>query len=119
MGFFDEFKDTSGGAYVGKDDKQVLMEQGISFPIIALKVEDSPTYGERYIATVVIPGGVFDGEGDDVERERLISFPKGTVESRDRMLTAMLAWLDDPTNEPPVVKLEKVGRSILVRSANA
>lgn len=117
MGFFDEFTDTSGGAFVGKDDKAVLMEQGIAFPITALSVQDSPQYGERYVATVVIPAGVFDGEGDDEERDRLISFPKGTVESRDRMLDAMIGWLEDPSNEPPVVKLEKVGRSILVRKA--
>jgi hypothetical protein len=118
LGFFDEFQDTSGGNYVGKDEKAALMEAGASFPIVALKLDDHPQHGERFVATVLLPEK--DDEGEYVEgtqEERLITFPYGTVESRDRMLTAMVAWLEDPANEPPVVKLEKVGRSIIVRPA--
>lgn len=113
MGFWDDNEDllASGGAYVGKDEKQDLMENGVVFPITGIIVEDSPKFGERYVATVVLP------DEDGSKSDRLISFPKGTVESRDRTLDRMRKWLEDPTNEPPLVKLEKVGRSILVRPA--
>lgn len=110
MGFFDEFQDTASGDWVKKDEKAQLMEDGTPFPITAVTIEDSPQFGERYVAKIVL-------EGDDGPADRLISFPKGSVESRDRLLDALTKWLEDPANEVPVVKLEKVGRSIIIRAA--
>ena len=110
--FFDTFQDTSSSGYLNKDDKQVLIDNGISFPITSVKVEDHPEYGERYVCGVTVPSLENEGETED----RLLSFPIGTVESRDRMLEAMSKWLDDPTAEPPVVKLDKVGRSLILRA---
>jgi hypothetical protein len=111
MGFFDEFQDTASGAWVGKDEKQELMENGVAFPITEVTVEDSPQYGERYVTKVILPNE------DGVDEERLISFPKGSVESRDRMLDAMAKYLEADGAEKPVVTLEKVGRSIIIRAA--
>lgn len=111
MGFFDEFQDTASGAWVAKDEKQELMDNGVAFPITAVDVEDSPQYGERYVTKVTLP----NEEGED--EERLISFPKGSVESRDRMLDAMAKYLEGEGVDAPVVTLEKVGRSIIIRAA--
>lgn len=111
-GFFDTFQDTSSSGYLKADDKAFLMDNGIAFPITAVSVADHPEYGERYLCAVVVP----TKEGGEPEA-RTLAFPVGSVESRDRMLDAMAKWLDDPTAEPPVVKLEKVGRSLILRPA--
>lgn len=111
MGFFDEYKEI-GGNYVKADEKQVLIDNGIPFQVTAVVADDENKYGPRYVATVLLP----DPENGD-EAERAISFPKGTVDSRDRMLNQMMNYLEREDAEPVLVKLDKVGRSILVRSA--
>ena len=111
MSFFDEYKEI-GGNFVSADEKQVLMDQGIPFQIIAVVDDDGNKYGARFVAKALVP----DPESGD-EEERAISFPKDTVESRDRMLSEMQKYLEREDAEPVMVKLEKVGRSILVRNA--
>lgn len=105
-GFFDTFTDTSAGNWVKADEKAELMERGATFVIDGVTRDEHSQFGERYVAKVTL-----DGE------ERAMSFPVGTVESRDRMLDALEKWLEDESNERPVCKLEKVGRSIIIRAA--
>lgn len=117
MGFFDEYKDSgAGGTWIGKDEKAELIANGVPLVVTAISQEDHSDYGERYIADVTLPD---EYASEDGETARQVSFPKGTVESRDRMLDAMEKWLDDPTHESPTVKLEKVGRSIIVSAFEA
>lgn len=108
MGFFDEYEDTSGtSVYLKKADKEQLIRDGQPFVVNAVTLEDHSEYGERYVIDTVL---------DD--RERKIAFNTDSVESRDRMLSALEKWLDDPDNEKPVVLLEKKGRSVLIRAAD-
>lgn len=105
--FFDTFTDTSAGNWVKADEKNELMENGQTFVITSVSRDEHSQFGERYVAHVILS-----------DEERAMSFPVGTVESRDRMLEALEKWLDDPANEKPVCKLEKVGRSIIIRPAS-
>lgn len=108
MSFFDNYKDIGGGEYVGADEKGVLIEQGIPFQITDVVYQEESKFGERYVCRVMLPGD------DGGPEERLMSFSVGTVESRDRMLHALSEWLDEADNEPPFVKLEKVGRAVII-----
>lgn len=110
-GFFAEYKEV-GGNFVKADEKQVLMDNGIPFQVIDIVVDDENKYGPRFIAKVLLP----DPETGE-PAERAIGFPKGTVESRDRMLNQMGAYLERDDAEPVIVKLEQVGRSIIIRAA--
>lgn len=110
MSFFDEYKDIGGGQYVGAEEKAVLIENGIPLQITDVVYQDESKYGERYVCRVLLP----DEESGKYEDERLMSFSAGTVESRDRMLAALSEWLDDADNAPPWVKLEKVGRAVII-----
>lgn len=114
MGFFDEYKDIGGGKYVGADEKAVLIENGIPIQIIDVVYQEESKYGERFVTRVLLP----DPDGGEAE-ERLMSFSAGTVESRDRMLRALMEWLDEADNEPPYVKLNKVGRAVIVERGEA
>lgn len=112
-GFFSEYKEV-GGNFVKAEEKQVLMDNGIPFQIIDIVFDPENKYGARFIAKILLP----DPEtGADVERA--IGFPHGTVESRDRMLREMSAYLEREDAEPVMVKLEQVGRSIIIRPAVA
>jgi hypothetical protein len=109
VSFFDEFKDIGGGEYVGADEKQVLIDHGISFQMTDVVYQEESKFGERFVTRVALP----DPETGETE-ERLLSFGVGTVESRDRMLRALAEWLDEADNEPPYVKLSKVGRAVII-----
>lgn len=111
MSFWDEYKEI-GGNFIKADEKAVLMENGIPLKVLAVIEDQANQYGPRYVAQVEVAN---PETGED--EERAISFPIGTVESRDRMLSQLLTYLDGDDAEEVVVKLEKVGRSILLRQA--
>lgn len=115
MSFFDEYKDIGGGEYVGADEKNALIDNGIPIQITDVVYQEESKYGERYVCRVMLP----DEESGEHTDERLMSFSAGTVESRDRMLEAMMKWLEDGDNEPPWVKLEKVGRAVIIVKGEA
>jgi hypothetical protein len=110
VGFWDTYEDL-GGNYVKADELEVLMENGIPVTITGVSEEDHPKFGERYVLKLQVP----DPESGD-ESDRLKSFPTGTVDSRDRMLSQMKTYFEDG-GEPVSAKFEKSGRAILVRQA--
>jgi hypothetical protein len=111
MSFWDSYKDT-GGNYISAEEKQVLIDEGVPLTVVSIIEDERNKYGPRYVAKVLAP----NPETGDTE-ERNIGFPIGTVESRDRMLDQMASYLEEDGQEPVVVKLEKVGRSIIIRKA--
>lgn len=111
MSFWDDYKEI-GGNFIGAAEKQVLIENGIPMTVTALVEDQANQYGPRWVAQVEVPN---PETGED--EERAISFPIGTVESRDRMLNQMSEYLGREDADPVVIKLEKVGRSILLRQA--
>lgn len=111
MSFWDEYKEI-GGNFIKADEKDVLMENGIPMKVLAVVEDQANKYGPRYVAKVEVP----NPETGEAE-ERAISFPIGTVESRDRMLSQLVDYLGREDADEVVIKLEKVGRSILLRQA--
>ncbi len=111
MGFWDEYKEV-GGDYISADEKKVLMDEGIPLQILQIVEDEHREFGLRYVCKVVVP----DPESGE-DSERALSFPIGTVESRDRMLKQLSEYLDKEDAEDVFVKLEKVGRSIILRQA--
>jgi hypothetical protein len=111
VSFWDEYEEI-GGNFIGADEKRVLMDAGIPMTVQSIVEDQHNQYGPRYVAKVVVPN---PETGED--EERAISFPIGTVESRDRMLSQMIEYLGREDAEQVAVKLEQVGRSILVRQA--
>lgn len=118
---FDFKKYDTGGAWLNAAEKKAIAEAGIPFVITG--VREGEYEGEpRYVLNVTVPN---PESGDD--EERLLAFPIGSgVESRDNMLKALMAYLtvDDEgknaegdTPEEVKAKLEKVGRSYIIREA--
>lgn len=110
MSFWDDYKEPQG-AWVKAPEKAVLIENGIPFVITGVVKGDYQ--GEpRYMVEAQVP----NPETGEPEA-RLFGFGKGVVESRDRMLGQLMEYLgrDDATEVK--VKLEKVGKSVLIRQA--
>lgn len=111
LGFFDTFQEV-GGNFVGAEEKAVLIENGIPLTVLAVVMDEQNKYGPRFVAKCLVPNPT-----TAQPEERSISFPVGSVDSRDRMLTAMSEWLRENPEESVTVKLEKAGRAILLRKA--
>lgn len=110
MGFFDEYEEI-GGNFVKGAEKETLAANGIPFQVQAVLDDDESQYGARYVLKALVP----DPENGE-ETERSMAFAKASVDSRDRMLNAMQKFLEDG-GDPVTVKLEKAGRSWLLRQA--
>lgn len=112
MSFFDTYKDIGGGEYVGADEKNVLIDNGIPVQITDVVYQEESKFGARFVCRVLLP----DEETGAYDDERLMSFTAGTVDSRDRMLRAMADYLDDADAEEVWVKFTKVGRSVIIEA---
>lgn len=106
MGFFDEFKDTSGGSWVGAEEKAELIASGTVLSVTDVIYDPTNKYGPRYVVK-------FSLDGED----RSIGFGAESVESRDRMLAALAEYLDANEGETTELIMEQVGRSVVLRAA--
>lgn len=114
MAFWDEYQDIGGGSWVSAEEKAVMAENGIPLTVTAVVDDDENKYGPRYVVKFVAP----DPETGE-EEDRQVGFPKGTVESRDRMLKALQGYLAGDEKEPVVVKIAKIGKSYVLQNAQA
>lgn len=111
MGFFDGYKEEGGLNYIGSEEKAVIIKEGLPLTFLRAWTGEGQ-FGPKY--TVVVE---YDGE------ERAVSFPAGKVESRDRMLDAMIEYVDvDEDAKPedwelPVFKIAKVKQSQVLVAA--
>lgn len=112
MGFFDTYVDFGSAKYVTRDEKNVLMNNGIPFTIKSVTRDDDNKFGPRYVCSVLLPDPT---TGD--EEERNMAFSIGKVESRNRMLGQLSEYLKGEGAEPVRVKLELNGQSHIIRPA--
>lgn len=118
QGFFDTYKDLSGGGtFMKKDEKDFLIQNGVVIQITGLQEEGPDEFNKngRWVAFSQVP----NPESGEPE-ERKISFPIGTnVPTRDSMLTAMKQYFNEEGSEPVSVKLTQPGRAILIVPAES
>lgn len=118
MGFYDTYEEGTG-AWLTAEEKKIIAENGVAFTISAIArvtTNWQGKEGEQYALQITLPD---PATGDDEERQ--MGFTIGTVESRDRMCSAMKQWLENPLNddeERPRTKLEMIGRSWILRAAD-
>ena len=115
--FFDKWQDGGQGLnFLSKEEKEVLIEERVPFPVLRIIGPVETQYGPRFIVVTDL-GEVDEETGETVERA--ISFGIGDVESRDRMLAAMQKYLEEEGAETPVVVIDLVGRSQIIRDPEA
>lgn len=136
-GFFDTNEDLrdggsaglDGGEYITKDEKRELINSGQPFKATAVKFEPGEGYegADRYVVTIDLDEGPVVGD-----EERALTFnvsykddgvtPRvGSRDSRDPESAGFLykleKWLEDPANEPPKLKMTKIGRAQILVAA--
>lgn len=102
-GFFDTFQDAGGASYIGKEEKATLIADSTPFPVKRVFYQATGKFGARYVLITEL-----DGE------ERALSFGAESVESRDRMLAALIEYLSDEDAETPSVIMKRVNQSIIL-----
>lgn len=103
--FWDNFTTTSGLNFIGKEEKDVMVEETVPFKIE--RIFHTPSkFGPRYVAITNV-----DGE------ERALGFGAGTVESRDQFFDALIGWYEREDAEPVTVVMKRAGNAILVLRA--
>ena len=104
MGFYDSYEPSSN--LLSGDDKDALIASGITFEITGVR-QAKTRFGESFFVDVVI---------DD--EEKTLAFKKGSVYSRDDLLSNMAIYLESEGAEPlPPHKLIQSGQAkTLVRA---
>lgn len=110
--FFDEYEDLGGGNWISSEEKAVMIENGIPFDVLSVVEDPAGKYGARFVLKVLCPDST---TGEMTERQ--IGFAQNSVESRDRMLHQMKEYLAREDAKPVSVKIERVGRSDILRQA--
>lgn len=117
--FFDENPDlvtggSGGGAYITKEEKAEMIENGTPFTAIAVRFEEGRGYegADRHVIDILME------DDDGLEEERLLAFNVG-VDSRERFLERLEKFLEVEGNDPARLKLTKKGRSVIIVSADA
>jgi len=92
-------KDEGESNFLSSAEKQVLIDEGIGFPVLEVK-RVKTQYGDRWVVGIELEG-----------ESKLLGFGAGgPVKSRDRMMEALVGHLANG-GEPPVVKIVLNGRS--------
>ena len=114
MAFSDEFVDTGKWNFVAKEERQVLIKEKVLFTperIIEVASND-PKFSDQYVIFTRLPG--------DEDEVRAMGFGKGSVDSRDRLLSALTGYLErieegTETDPAPQLYIEQVGQAQILR----
>lgn len=117
--FWDEYKDEGGGKYLSAAEKAALIENEVVLQIVGVRQDDENQFqgkkSPRFLVTFLVPNAL-TGEND----ERLAGFaisPDGS--SRDRLLGALVDYLEEEDAEDVNVVLEMVGQFVAIVKADA
>lgn len=106
MGFRDEYKDVSGGSWVGAEEKAELIASATPIDITDVIYDPTNKYGPRYVVKFTL-----DGE------DRSIGFGAESVESRDRFLSQLGEYISANEGYTERVVLVQKGRSVILEFA--
>lgn len=113
QGFWDTYKDEGGGKYLTAAEKNTLIDNGTVLTITGIRYDEKNQFqgnpAPRYVVT-------FDVDG--TERFAGFAISEDGDSSRDRLLAALVDYLDDPKAEKVEVVMEKIGNFVaLVKAA--
>lgn len=106
-GFWDTYKDEGGGKYLTAPEKAKLISDGTALEIVAVRYDEKNQFqgnpAPRYVVTFVVDG---------VERFAGFAISDDGDSSRDRLLGALVDYLDTPGAEKVEVVMEQIGQFV-------
>lgn len=120
QGFWDTYKDEGGGKYLTAAEKNTLIDNGTVLTITGVRYDEKNQFqgnpAPRYVVTFSVPEGLKSVTAG--ERFAGFAISEDGDSSRDRLLAALVDYLDDPKAEKVEVVMEKVGNFVaLVKAA--
>jgi hypothetical protein len=113
-GFWDTYKDEGGGKYLTAPEKASLIDNGTVLEIVKVRYDEKNQYqgnpAPRYVVTFVVDG---------VERFAGFAINEEDESSRDRLLGALVEYLDEPGADKVEVVMEKKGQFVALVKADA
>lgn len=111
-GFWDTYKDEGGGKYLTAAEKNTLIDNATPLEITAVRYDEKNQFqgnpAPRYVVTFVVDGA---------ERFAGFAISEDGDSSRDRLLAALVDYLDTPGAEKVEVVMEKVGNFVTLVKA--
>ncbi len=101
----------AGGNFLNGAEKDALISSGMPFPVKNAVLMPETNFGPQFFLYIDLQD---PATGD--EEERILAFGTGTVESRDRQITAMSEYFENG-GKPFDCKLTKIGRSQIITKA--
>jgi hypothetical protein len=119
-GFWDTYKDEGGGKYLTAAEKNLLIEDGTTLPILAVRYDEKNQFqgnpAPRYVVTFDVPEGISGVTGG--ERFSGFAISEDGDSSRDRLLGALVDYLDSDGADKVEVVMERLGNFVrLVKAA--
>ena len=113
-GFWETYKDEGGGKYLSASEKNALIENETVLPIVAVRYDEKNQFqgnpAPRYVVTFIVDG---------TERFAGFAISEDGDSSRDRLLGALVDYLDDPKAEKVEVVMSKIGQFVALVKADA
>lgn len=112
-GFWDTYKDEGGGKYLTAAEKNTLIDNATVLEIVAVRYDEKNQFqgnpAPRYVVTFNVDG---------VERYAGFAISEDGDSSRDRLLAALVDYLDSDGAEKVEVVMEKVGQFVAIVKAD-
>ena len=112
-GFWDTYKDEGGGKYLTAAEKSALIDNETVLQITAVRYDEKNQFqgnpAPRYVVT-------FDVDG--TERFAGFAISEDGDSSRDRLLAALVDYLDSGDAETVEVVMERIGNFVALRKAD-
>ena len=113
-GFWDTYKDEGGGKYLTAPEKAKLIDNAVALEIVGVRYDEKNQFqgnpAPRYVVTFVVDG---------VERFAGFAISEDGDSSRDRLLGALVDYLDTDGAEKVEVVMERMGQFIALVKADA
>ena len=111
-GFWDTYKDEGGGKYLTAAEKANLIDNGTPLEIVAVRYDEKNQFqgnpAPRYVVTFVVDGA---------ERFAGFAISDDGDSSRDRLLGALVDYLDSGDAQKVEVVMERVGNFVTLVKA--
>jgi hypothetical protein len=112
-GFWDTYKDEGGGKYLTAPEKSALIDAGTVLEITAVRYDEKNQFqgnpAPRYVVTFNVDG---------TERFAGFAISEDGDSSRDRLLAALVDYLDSGDAEKVEVVMERIGNFVALVKAD-
>jgi len=113
-GFWDTYKDEGGGKYLTAAEKSALIDDATALEITAVRYDEKNQFqgnpAPRYVVTFVVDGA---------ERFAGFAISEDGDSSRDRLLGALVDYLDSDDADKVEVVMQRVGNFVTLVKADA